>query len=80
MIVVSVYCVVGIVCYAAQTNFYSNSLTPIDENLSTMNSLCSLVSTEVSTSLFGSLEASRYQLIKRNSGEFPLWPSGSESD
>ena len=45
MIIVSMYKVVGMICYAAQINWYSNSTAPNDENLSIMNSLCSLATT-----------------------------------
>lgn len=45
MIVVSIHYFVRMVCYAAQINWYSNYIAPSDENLSTMNSLCSLAST-----------------------------------
>lgn len=45
MIIVSMYKVVGMICYAAQINWYSNSTAPNDEDLSIMNSLCSLATT-----------------------------------
>lgn len=45
MIIVSMYKVVGMICYVAQINWYRNSIVPNDENLSIVNSLCSLATT-----------------------------------